>query len=218
VIGHGFFKSKETATFRRMAQAFTQNQDVICMDFRGHGASSGRFTFSTKEDAELSAVLEWGRSRYRCLHVIGFSLGGAIAINTVSRQRNGIEALIAVSAPAVFEEIEFKFWTPEAIRRGIQGLERGAGCRFGNPFMKKQRPIDNIARLEGIPLLFVHGTNDVIVGIRHSHRLFAAAKEPKRLEIIEGGSHAEALFRDDPRGFVQLITKWQQAAKGGTNG
>lgn len=52
VIAHGFFKSKETSTFRRMAQAFAQSQDVICMDFRGHGASSGLFTFSAKEDAE----------------------------------------------------------------------------------------------------------------------------------------------------------------------
>jgi pimeloyl-ACP methyl ester carboxylesterase len=218
VIGHGFFKSKGTATFRRMAHAFAQSQDVICMDFRGHGASSGLFTFSAKEDAELSVVLEWAGRRYRRLHVMGFSLGGAIAINTVSRQRTGVEALIAVSAPAVFEEIEFKFWTPEAIRRGIQGLERGAGCRPGNPFMKKQRPIDHVARLEGIPLLFVHGTHDVIVDVRHSHRLFAAAQEPKRLEVIEGGSHAEALFRDDPNGFVQLVTTWQQAAKGGAHG
>ncbi len=218
VICHGFFKSKETATFTRMSQAFAEQQDVICMDFRGHGTSSGLFTFSAKEDAELGAVLEWARARYRCLHVMGFSLGGAIAINTVSRQRAGVEALIAVSAPAAFEEIEFKFWTPEAIRRGVQGLEPGAGCRPGNPFMKKQRPVDAIARIEGIPQLFIHGTHDVIVGVRHSRRLFAAAKEPKWLEIIQGGSHAEALFRDDPGRFVQLVTSWQATAKGGNHG
>lgn len=218
VICHGFFKSKETATFKRMSKAFADQQDVICMDFRGHGRSSGLFTFSAKEDEELSAVLEWARGRYKRLQIMGFSLGGAIAINTVSRRREGIEALITVSAPAAFEEIEFKFWTPEAIRRGIQGLEPGAGCRPGNPFMKKERPVDHIARLEGIPQLFIHGTNDVIIGERHSHRLFAAAKEPKRLEIISGGSHAEALFRDDPEGFVQLVTAWQRAAKGGFHG
>lgn len=218
VIAHGFFKSKDTATFRHMAQAFAHHQDVICLDFRGHGNSSGLFTFSAKEDAELSTVLEWARRRYQYLHVMGFSLGGAIAINTVSRQREKVKALIAVSAPAAFENIEFKFWTPEAIRRGIQGLERGAGCRPGNPFMKKQRPIDNVACLEGIPQLFIHGTNDMIVGVRHSHRLFESAKEPKHLEMIKGGSHAEALFRDDPTGFVRLVTAWQQTTKGGANG
>lgn len=154
-------------------------------------------------------MLAWGRSRYRRLHVMGFSLGGAIAIHAVSRQRDGVEALIAVSAPAAFEDIEFKFWTLEAIRRGLQGVERGAGCPPGNPFLKKQRPIDHIARLEGVPLLFVHGTNDVIVGVRHSHRLFAAAKEPKRLEMIEGGAVTqkrsfgmirEDLFNSSPHG------------------
>ena len=54
----------------------------------------------------------------------------------------------------------------------------------------------------------IHGTRDVIVGVAHSRYLYAAAAEPKQLQIIEGGSHAEALFRDDPEGFLNLITPW----------
>ena len=208
VICPGFFQSKETATFQQLARVLADGQDVLCMDFRGHGSSSGLFTFSAREDAELEAVLAWAKARYPRVLVMGFSLGGAIAINTVSRQRQGIGGLIAVSAPAAFEDIEFKFWTPQAIRTGLRGLGRGAGCRPGNPFLKKRRPVEQVARLEGIPLLFIHGTRDAIVGIRHSRRLFTAAKEPKQLELIEGGSHAEALFRDDPRGFEALVSAW----------
>ena len=57
VICHGFFQSKATPTFQRLASALAQSYDVLCLDFRGHGGSSGVFTFSAREDAELQAVV-----------------------------------------------------------------------------------------------------------------------------------------------------------------
>ena len=208
VICPGFFQSKDTPTFQRMAQALARRWDVLAMDFRGHGRSSGLYTFSAHEGRDLDAVLAWARARYAHLGVLGFSMGGAITINTVSRDAQQVRSLCLVSAPSVCKEVEFKFWTPEAIRTGLRGLERGAGCRPGNPLLLKDRPVDTIRRIHGIPKLFVHGTNDVIVGLRHSERLFAAAQEQKRFDVIERGSHAEALFRDDPDGFTERVTRW----------
>ena len=208
VVCPGFFKSKETSTFQRMSRALVNERDVLCMDFREHGRSGGWYTFSAKEGADLDAVLSCAHQRYRRIGVLGFSLGAAVAINTVSRHQGWVQSLITVSAPSVFERIEFKWWTREAIYRGLQGLEPGAGCRPGNLFLRKERPVDNVQRLTAVPILFIHGTRDVIVGARHSHELYAAASEPKRLEIIEGGSHAEALFRDEPERFLGLVTSW----------
>ena len=208
IICPGFFQSKDTATFQRLSRALAKTHDILAMDFRGHGRSSGFYTFSAREGADLEAVLNWAAQRYRRIGILAFSLGAAIAINTVSRNRGRVLSLVAVSAPSAFEDIEFKFWTSEAMRTGMQGLEPGAGCRPGNPLLKKERPIDNVQRLGGLPTLFIHGTRDVIVGVQHSHRLHAVAGEPKRLEIIDGGSHAEALFRDDPKGFSRLIGAW----------
>ena len=208
IICPGFFQSKDTVTFQRMSRALAGRFDVLAMDFRGHGKSSGLYTFSAREGADLEAVLAFARVRYQRIGVVGFSLGAAIAINTVSRHPDQVRSLIAVSAPSTFEQIEFKWWTPEAMRTGMQGLEPGAGCRPGNPLLKKARPIERAPRLAPLPILFIHGTRDVIVGVEHSRRLFAAASEPKRLEIIEGGSHAEALFRDDPQRFSDLVNEW----------
>jgi len=208
IICPGFFQSKDTRTFQRMSEALASTQDVLAMDFRGHGRSGGFYTFSAREGADLEAVLRFAEERYQRLGVLGFSLGAAIAINTISRRQGRVQSLIAVSGPSSFEEIEFKFWTPEAMRTGMQGLEPGAGCRPGNLWLEKERPIDTVRRRGSLPLLLVHGTNDVIIGVEHSRRLFAAAPEPKQLEIIEGGSHAEALFRDDPQGFLRLVEAW----------
>ena len=208
IICPGFFQSKDTPTFQRMSQTLTGKYDILAMDFRGHGRSSGLYTFSAREGADFEAVLLWARERYQRIGVLGFSLGAAIAINTVSRHQDIVQSLVAVSAPCAFEDIDFKFWTPEAIRTGMQGLESGAGCRPGSLLLKKERPIENVQKLKAIPVLFIHGTRDVIVGIQHSRRLYAAAPGQKRLETIEGGSHAEALFRDDPKRFSDLVIGW----------
>jgi fermentation-respiration switch protein FrsA (DUF1100 family) len=101
---------------------------------------------------------------------------------------------------------------PEAWRTGWAGLEQGAGCRPGNPLLPKARPVDRIRALAGIPLLLLHGTRDVIVAEAHSRRLYEAAAEPKRLTLIEHGSHAEALFRDDPGQFLQIVDAWLAAS------
>ena len=128
IICPGFFQSKETPTFQRLSQALAKECDAICMDFRGHGKSGGLFTFSAWESADLEAVLDWAEKRYRRIGILGFSLGAATTINLASHRKD-ITTLIAVSAPSAFEDIEFQFWTPEAIKTGIAGLEPGAGCR-----------------------------------------------------------------------------------------
>ncbi len=207
VICPGFFQSKETPTFQRLASTLSSDYDVVCMDFRGHGRSSGNFAFSAYEQADLDAVLDWVRERYTRIGILGFSLGAATAINVASH-RNGIHTLITVSAPSVFEEIEFKFWTPEAIKTGIRGLELGAGFRPGNLWAKKERPIDNIKRITPVPILLMHGTHDPIVSHHHSERLYQEAGEPKRLILIEGGGHAEELFRRLPDQFLPPIQEW----------
>ena len=208
LICPGFFQSKDTATFQRLSRTLAKNSDVLAMDFRGHGRSSGLYTFSAGEGADLEAVLAWARERYQRVGMLSFSLGAAITINTVAQHPNWVHSVVVVSAPAAFEEIEFRWWTAEAMRTGVQGLEPGAGCRPGNMWLKKERPLENVQRLKPTPVLFIHGTRDAIVGVAHSQRLYAAASEPKRFELIQGGSHAEALFRDDPKRFLDLVNAW----------
>lgn len=54
------------------------------------------------------------------------------------------------------------------------------------------RSIDWIGNLKA-PLLMLHGDHDAIVPIAFARRLFAAAPEPKRLDVIPGGNHVENL-------------------------
>lgn len=207
IICPGFFQSRKTPTFRRLAAILSRYCSVLCMDFRGHGDSTGNYTFSALEGQDLEAVYRWAQERYDKVGVLGFSLGAATAINFAAKVSD-IRTLVAVSPPTSFEEIEFKFWTTESLQTGLGVLEPGTGCMPGNPLLQKERPIDNIGRLSKVPVMLVHGTKDRIISSSHSERLYEAAGEPKRLLILEGGGHAEEMFLRIPEEFLPPIQDW----------
>ena len=186
------------------------------MDFRGHGRSGGSYTFSAREGADLEAVLEWSRERYSEISLLGFSLGGAVAINTAARFPDSIHSLIAVSAPSAFKQIEYRVLKPEVIYGGLRAWDPKMGCRLGNPWLKKEKPVENIHPL-GMPVLLIHGTRDAIVSRSHSERLHQAAGEPKRLELIEGGGHAEELYRHHSDRFLKFVQDWIQRSEWNCN-
>ena len=210
LICPGFFQSKETALFRQLAAELAENQDVLCMDFRGHGRSGGAYTFSAREAADLEAVLEWARERYSSISLLGFSMGGAIAINTAAQFPDSIRTLIAVSAPSAFEQIEYRVLKPEVLYGGLRACDPQMGCRLGNPWLKKEKPVETIRHLT-MPVLLIHGTRDAIVSHFHGERLYQAAQEPKRLDLIEGAGHAEELYRYHPDQFLRLVQEWVRA-------
>ncbi len=204
IIAPGFFTSKDTKTYRRIENELSQQFDVISMDFRGHGKSQGFYTYSAKEKEDLKAVIDYAKSFYKRIGVLGFSYGGAIAMIQTAEYKN-IDSLICVGSPMDSQEIEFKWWTPEAFKLGILKFEWGNGVRTGNPFLKKVRPIDVIKTISPIPIFFIHGTGDPTVDHRHSQILHDTANEPKAIKLFEKGSHAEEIYRRYPSEFLKAV-------------
>src|SRR3989338_7031837 len=204
VIAHGFFQSKETNTFKKIEKDLSDNFDIISMDFRGHGKSTGLYTFSALEKEDLKTVLDHAHKHYKKVGVLGFSYGGSIAILEQAEFKN-IDSLLCVSSPMASEEVEFVWWTPDAIRLGLKGLEAGAGVRPGNPYMKKVRPMDVVAQVCPTPIFFIHGGKDPTVSQRHSETMHALAKEPKRIHLIPEASHVEEIYRQYPAEFICFV-------------
>ena len=64
--------------------------DVAALDFRGHGDSDGRYAFGASEHHDFQAVIEElvGAGRlYERFAVLGLSMGGSIAAQTLARSR-----------------------------------------------------------------------------------------------------------------------------------
>ena len=207
IIAHGVYNNKDTVLFRRIADAFSKEYDVIMFDFRGHGKSSGVFTWTALEQKDLQAVIAYAKeNHYKKIGVIGFSLGAAIALIEASSHQN-IDSVIAVSSPADLGRINYHFWEKDMwkdlmLNFGAKG--RGKGIRPGSPSLQKIRPIDIVDKISPTPVQFIHGEKDWLVKPSHSQRLFDRAKDPKALAIIKDGGHAERIFDVFPDQFMKI--------------
>lgn len=209
IICPGFLMHKESKPFLKLSKKLSQEFDIIAMDFRGHGKSKGVFTFTSRENRDLRAVIEFARSKYKSIGLVGFSLGGAVAINEVARSK-AIDRLMVVSAPTDFNSIENNFMTKDVIISTIKKFDWRMGhVRLGNIMLKKERPIDNIDRLSPVPVLFVHGEKDTIVTPKHSRSLYNKAREPKKIITYKNCLHAEDIFSGENfNNFVSLCVNW----------
>ncbi len=75
IIAHGWYMCKDSNVFKAMSEDFFENYDVITMDFRGHGKSSGFYTFSANEPKDIKTVINYAKQRYSKIGLLGFSLG-----------------------------------------------------------------------------------------------------------------------------------------------
>jgi pimeloyl-ACP methyl ester carboxylesterase len=69
---------------------------------------------------------------------------------------------------------------------GLRRIERQRRCRF--PHLERSLP-----RLAPRPLLMIHGLADTYIKTEMTMRLFALAREPKELWLVENAKHNQAL-------------------------
>jgi len=157
-----------------------QDFNVFVFDYRGYGESEGRpEPRGVFEDS--SAALDHVRARADVdperLLVFGQSLGGTNAIAVLgSGNRAGVRAAA----------IESTFHSYSSIAN--EKLP-GAGLLVSDEFAASRY----VAAISPIPLLLIHGTADAVIPHAHSQRLFADAREPKRLVEVAGAGHLEPM-------------------------
>src|SRR5487761_2330943 len=176
--------------------------NVLLFDYHGHGAGRGApVTLAYRETHDFFAALDYAQRRvpHARIGVLGFSMGAAIAILGAS-QRPAVRAVVADSpfathADVVSHNVQRVIRLPGQPFAAISDyfLMRSAGYRG-----RDVAPLRVIDRLEGRPLLLIHGTDDEMIPVSHAHRLFAAAREPKELWLAAGANHCGAYFLDRP--------------------
>lgn len=211
IIAHGFYNSKEAVVLQQLAKILLDEYDIFMFDFRGHGKSSGLFTWASKEGRDLKAAAQYLKGRYQKTGFIAFSFGGSIAINVLSCEPIA-DSFICVSAPAYISRIDYNFWQLDWQGDVVYTLlskegRKGKGIRPGPFWLKKEEPINNIAKLN-IPVLFLHGEKDWVIKPWHSRALYERANSFKRIVCFKNGPHAEYLMRDNKEQFVEEIKRW----------
>ena len=153
---------------------------VLLYDYRGYGKSTGSPSEEgTYLDAEAAyehlANVEGLAPGRIVLH--GESLGVAVAFELALRRP--VAAVVAesgfASVPDMAAEV-YPFLPGRLLAR----------IRYDN--------LAKVARI-GVPLLVIHSPDDEIVPVEHGRRLFAAAREPKRMLLTELGHNDGGFLR-----------------------
>ena len=202
----GIFTDRACPEHRRLAEGLGDVADVATLDVRGHGDSGGAFTYGRREPGDVASLAARLRRDYRRVGVIGFSFGGFHAALAAGRARP-FDAVALVATPARLFLADHNFLTrgllrtlPFALRRRRRFTRLSASAL--PPF---ETPAGLVSRIAPTPLLLVHGTDDWLVPPKHARQLFARAREPKQLVLVEGGLHAEYMLADDPEPLLKPL-------------
>lgn len=163
---------------------------VLAIDYRGFGKSDG-------ETPTEKTVYEDARAAWRWLaaqqpdparrFIYGHSLGGAVAID-LAATLSGDGAARAASPAAAGLIVESSFTTLEEMAKAVTYRWLPVGLLLSQKFDS----VSKIAKVR-LPVLIVHGSADRLVPARFSEALYRAAAGPKKLLLIDGGTHNNSM-------------------------
>ena len=165
--------------------------DVLAFDYRGYGRSSGRpsehGSYLDARTAHDALLRQAGVDSARVVY-LGESLGGAVAL------------ALAIELPPAGLILQSTF-------TNVRDM-----ARLHYPFIPRALVPDAYPTLRIIPrlqapLLVLHGSEDPIVPLMDGEALFAAAPEPKRIEVFEGVGHNDVIALAGAR-WIEAITDW----------
>lgn len=187
---------------------------VAVYDQRGHGQSEGYTTLGHRELGDALRVLQELRRLFpeetRRMGVLGFSLGGAVAVMLAASEEAPVEA-VAADSPYMDILESARGW----IRRSSQPLRGMLQASFPVIVWLVSRRIG--VSPEGLrlyryasslrkPLLIVAGERDDLVPLESIKRFYEEARSRGALvELwVTSSGHVESL-RDDPRGYAERV-------------
>jgi len=203
IIGHGVMAEHAMyfASYGKLVHDL--GYGALLFDFRGHGRSDGHVeTYGVREVEDVRAAVDWLRARPDVhpgrIAIIGHSMGAAIAILAAAE----IPEIGAVVTDAAYDDLRVA--AAQRLRLGILPSWVGPALAEASFFLGSlesgidraaPQPIDRIAAIAPRPVLLIHSPDDRATSVECSRRLFAAAREPRRLLLVPGG-HSRNHLKD----------------------
>jgi uncharacterized protein len=215
VLAPGFWRRRLAKENLYLATHLSRlGYDVAALDFRGHGDSGGRYAFGLTEALDLEAVLHElvGSERdYARFTVIGLSMGGSIAAETLARFPDlPARALVMISSPADVKALKPRPLSRDAMRqlrlRHALRMPRVALFKLRGP---KPRAAESIAQL-AMPKLIVTAESDWLVDPSQGRLLAERAASPVEHVHLDlpGSLHADAMVKYVPLTLLRVLDRW----------
>lgn len=187
VLVHGLTSYSWTGTQEDIARAYVEaGFHVLVFDGRGRGLSGGdRLGLGWHERRDVRGAVDLLLERGikpRRIGVHGTSYGAATAILSAAAIPE-VGAVVADSAFAdvrerMGREIEMRIGLPAGIVRLLRPGIAFVAQTFYDLDLDAIPPERAVPSIAPRPILFIHGTEDKRIPVKHAHRLFAASKNP----------------------------------------
>ncbi|HHP7244773.1 MAG TPA: alpha/beta hydrolase [Elainellaceae cyanobacterium] len=186
----------------RAARFHQMGVSVLLIDYRGYGRSTDIFPNETRvyQDAEAAWIYltETRQIAPAAIVVYGQSLGGAIALDLVSRYPDAAGVIVESTFTSIQDMVDRNLKTLFPINwiltQHFNSIEKvqSTGSKPDSGFQ--------------VPSLFIHGTGDRTVPVEMSHSLYEAAPDPKQLLLIPGATHNNVAELGGARYFQAVQT------------
>jgi alpha-beta hydrolase superfamily lysophospholipase len=181
-----------TGQMFRIEQLHEFGFSVLAIDYRGFGKSDSEGDVPSEASVYEDAAVAWRRLTELApdptpRFIYGHSLGGAIAIDLAAHLSEAAEKADK-KAPANGLVVESSFTTLADMAREVTWSWVPVQLLLTQTFDS----IDKIGHVR-MPVLIAHGADDRFVPSRFSERLYEAAPEPKKLLLVNGGTHNNSM-------------------------
>lgn len=210
IIVHGY-QSNETKSYPIAHNFYKNGYNILTISLRAHKPSEGKYIgmgYLDKYDLQkwISHLVNIHPNSNIILH--GTSMGGATVLMSqeVSLPKN-VKAIIAdcsyTSVREIFaSELEKRFNLPDS---PVLDMAQVVAIYKAGYNINKASALEAV-KMNDIPTLFIHTTDDDFVPIEMSKELFENKKgSNKELLIIEGGGHADAKFQNPEKYYSSIF-------------
>ncbi len=180
---HGNGENLETLRFSGLFENLGGlGATVLAIDFPGYGRSTGdpgEEALVASGLAAFDALVE--RFPRRPLHIVGWSLGAAVAVQTAAARQEQLTGLVLLSPWHDLVSVASRHY-PEFLVRSVLRDRYDSGTAA--------------AGIE-LPVLIVHGAADDLIPATEGRRLAGRFPGDPRLEILENVGHNDLLSRPE---------------------
>lgn len=151
--------------------------NVLLFDYRGYGRSEGRVRDERAIYADAEAAYDYlvavRGARPEKIVLYGQSLGTTAAVDLAARRPCGAVILESGLSSASDMAALILPWAPAWVHK------------YGENHFESARKLEQVSA----PVLVAHGTRDRTIPVEQGYKLYTAAREPKRLIIVEEAGH-----------------------------